>query len=335
MLRTRSPAIGAAATFIALSFVSGISSAQPGPGRGGFGLDARAQSKTYMFEEAGMEMPYCMYVSSKVDPDKPAPLIIALHGMGATPDIMCNATTIDLAEEGGYILAAPMGYNTTGWYGFPFGAGPGRGAAPGNGPGRGAPGAAPGGRGAPGAAPGGRAGAPGAAPGGRGAPGGGRGAPGGGRGGMFGGGDAPENLAELSEQDVMNVLAIMKDEYNIDEDRIYVTGHSMGGAGTFFMAGEHGDIWAAAAPVAPAAFTSEEERDAIVRKIAAADLPMMVVHGDADAVVPVATSRDQWVPAMQAEGIEVEYVEQPGIDHGPVITSSQEAIFDFFARHSK
>jgi predicted peptidase len=154
-------------------------------------------------------------------------------------------------------------------------------------------------------------------------------------GGMFGGGDAPENLAELSEQDVMNVLAIMRDEYTIDEDRIYVTGHSMGGAGTFFMAGEHGDIWAAAAPVAPAAFTSVEERDAIVKKIAAADLPMMVVHGDADAVVPVATSRDQWVPAMEAEGIEVEYVEQPGIDHGPIITTSQEAIFEFFGKHSK
>jgi predicted peptidase len=270
-----------------------------------------------MFEEAGQEMPYCMYVSSKVDPDEPAPLIIALHGMGAPPDIMCNATTIDLAEEGGYILAAPMGYNTTGWYGFPFGAGPGRGAAPG------ARGAAPAGRGAPGAAPG-------AAPGGRagGAP------PGGGRG-MFGGGDAPENLAELSEKDVMNVLAIMQEEFNVDEDRIYVTGHSMGGAGTFFMASEHADIWAAAAPVAPAAFTSEEEREAMVKKIAAADLPMMVVHGDADAVVPVATSRDQWVPSLRTAGVEVEYVEQPGIDHGPVITTSQADIFRFFGEHSK
>jgi len=316
-LRMKSHAAGMAAAALSLSLVTGICAAQPGQGRGGpggFGLDPRAESRTYMFEEADMEMPYCMYVSSKVDPDEPAPLIIALHGMGATPDIMCNATTIDLAEEGGYILAAPMGYNTTGWYGFPFGRGPGRGAAPGNGPGRGAtPANGPG----QGAAPGGRAG-------------GGRG-----MGAMFGGGDAPENLAELSEQDVMNVLAIMEAEYNVDQDRIYVTGHSMGGAGTFFMAAEHADIWAAAAPVAPAAFTSDEERDSIVKKIAAGDLPVMVVHGDADAVVPVATSRDLWVPAMEAQGIEVEYVEQPGIDHGPVITSSQQAIFEFFGQHSK
>lgn len=317
-LNPKSSAAGAAAALVSLTLMSGLASAQPGQGRGGpggFGIDPRAESKTYMFEEAGMEMPYCTYVSSKVKPDEPAPLVIALHGMGAPPDIMCNATTIELAEAGGYILAAPMGYNTTGWYGFPFGGGPGRGAAA-NGPGRGAPGAAPAGRGE--------------APGARGAPGGGRG-----MGAMFGGGNAPENLAELSEQDVMNVLAIMRDEYNINENRIYVTGHSMGGAGTFFMAGEHGDIWAAAAPVAPAAFTSAEERDAIIRNIAAAGLPVMVVHGDADAVVPVATSRDQWVPAMKAEGIEVEYVEQAGIDHGPVITTSQEAIFEFFGKHSK
>jgi poly(3-hydroxybutyrate) depolymerase len=306
MLRHFSRTVCAAAVLVTLSVVFGVSSAQPGPGRGGFGIDSRADSRTYMFEDAGEEMPYCMYVSSKVTPDEPAPLIIALHGMGAPPDIMCNATTIDLAEEGGYILAAPMGYNTTGWYGFPFGAGPGRGAAPANGPGRGA------------------------APAGRGRAGGGRGA-----GGPFGGGNAPENLAELSEDDVMNVLAIMRDEFNIDEDRIYVTGHSMGGAGTFFMAAEHSDIWAAAAPVAPAAFTSEEEREAMVQKIAAANLPVMVVHGDADAVVPVSTSRDQWVPSMRTAGVDVEYVEQPGIDHGPVITTSQAEIFRFFGEHSK
>ena len=294
----------------AIGATFGVSSAHAQPS-GGFRIDSRAESRTYMFEEADMEMPYCTYVSSRVSSDEPAPLIIALHGMGAPPDIMCNSATIDLAEEGGYILAAPMGYNTTGWYGFPFGRGPSRGAARGNGPGRGtAPANGPG----SGAVPGGRAG--------------------GGRG-MFGGGDAPENLAELSEQDVLNVLEIMQDEYKIDEDRIYVTGHSMGGAGTLFMAAEHSDIWAAAAPVAPAAFASSEDRDAIVKKIAAGDLPIMVVHGDADAVVPVAVSRDQWVPAMEAAGVDVEYVEQPGIDHGPVITSSQETIFEFFSKHSK
>ena len=134
----RSQFVGLGICF-SLTVFSAAALAQPGQG-GGFGIDPRAESRTYVFEGTGEELPYCVYKSSKVTPDKPAPLIIALHGMGATPDIMCNSTTIDLAEEGGYILAAPMGYTTMGWYGSPvisFGAPPGRGA----------PGAAPGGRG--------------------------------------------------------------------------------------------------------------------------------------------------------------------------------------------
>jgi hypothetical protein len=30
-----------------------------------------------------------------------------------------------------------------------------------------------------------------------------------------------------------------------------------------------------------------------------------------------------------------EFVLQPGIDHGPVITTSQKDVFDFFAAHKK
>src|SRR5262245_23453290 len=39
----------------------------------------------------------------------------------------------------------------------------------------------------------------------------------------------PANISELSEKDVMNVLGIARKEFNIDPDRIYLWGHSMGG----------------------------------------------------------------------------------------------------------
>jgi dipeptidyl aminopeptidase/acylaminoacyl peptidase len=61
----------------------------------------------------------------------------------------------------------------------------------------------------------------------------------------------------------------------------------------------------------------------------------MVVHGDMDEAVPVETSRDNWVPSMEALGIEHEYVELPGVTHGPVITASQPYIYEFFGQHSK
>jgi len=53
-----------------------------------------------------MDMPYCVYASSKIDADTPAPLIIALHGAGTGPQIMCNTTIVDQAEEHGYIVHA-------------------------------------------------------------------------------------------------------------------------------------------------------------------------------------------------------------------------------------
>ncbi len=76
---------------------------------------------------------------------------------------------------------------------------------------------------------------------------------------MFYNSDDPANLNELSEKDVMNVLDIVRKDYNIDENRIYLMGHSMGGAGTLHLGVKYGSIWAALAPIAPAAFGLEPE----------------------------------------------------------------------------
>jgi poly(3-hydroxybutyrate) depolymerase len=106
---------------IALSLLAPPASAQQGRGGAGgaFAMDPRVESRTYTFSDTGEEMSYCVFASSKVETDTAAPLIISLHGFGAGPQYMCNSTAVDYAEEGGYILAAPMGYNTSGWYGVP------------------------------------------------------------------------------------------------------------------------------------------------------------------------------------------------------------------------
>ena len=52
------------------------------------------------------------------------------------------------------------------------------------------------------------------------------------RGTKGGKGEDPENLGELSEKDVINVLGIVKKDYNVDPNRVYLMGHSMGGGGT-------------------------------------------------------------------------------------------------------
>ena len=267
-----------------------------GPARAGvrFSADPRAQIRTYHLDDANIDVPYCVFASSKVSRTSLAPLIVSLHGLGAGPQIMCNTTAVDLAQEGGYILVAPMGYSIAGWYGSPVINLRGR-RPPGSGSG-------------PDAAPTPDASTP--------------------------TGPSNQDIQKWSEEDVMNVLAVMRKEFNVDPKRIYLTGHSMGGAGTLFLASKHANLWAAVAPVAPASFMMNQNRAEVLRAIKHANLPILIVQGDADTVVAPANTR-MWVDTAKELGLNYEYVELPGIDHGPVITASQKDIYAFFARHTK
>ena len=62
----------------------------------------------------------------------------------------------------------------------------------------------------------------------------------------------PKNVGELSEKDVMNVLAITRRDVNVDPKRIYLMGHSMGGGGTWPLGLKSPQLWAGLAPIAPA-----------------------------------------------------------------------------------
>ncbi len=74
----------------------------------------------YWFEDAGEVMPYRVYVPEAYDGTKSFPLIVALHGSGGTGDVMItghNAQMKKLAEQHGYIVAAPLGYRRRASYG--------------------------------------------------------------------------------------------------------------------------------------------------------------------------------------------------------------------------
>jgi len=304
---TTAVAFAALAAWLTLSIPDTVQAQAPAGAKGkgkGFAQDPRAQTRTYHFEDTNEDLPYSLYVSSKVKKDQKAPLVVTLHGLGAPQTIMMGKTAVDLAEEAGYILVAPMGYNTGGWYGSPVGTGPGRGK------GKGAPPAAPD---APPAAT-----APTAAP--------------KGRFGGFGGGNQPANLRELSEKDTMNVIAMVRKEFKVDDKRIYIMGHSMGGAGALYLGSKYPKMFAAVAAEAPAAFW--QTRKETLQPMKDAKVPVMIVHGDIDEVVPV-TNTQAWVEIMKELKMNYEFVEQPGITHGPVIESGLKPIYEFFAKHKK
>jgi predicted peptidase len=105
---------------------------------------------------------------------------------------------------------------------------------------------------------------------------------------------------------VLELIDDLLERLPIDPDRLYVTGQSMGGAGTFGAVAARPDFFAAAVPVCG----GWDPADAPRMK----DVPMWVFHGDADTVVPVRYSREM-VAALREAGGSPKYSELGGVRH--------------------
>ena len=134
----------------------------------------------------------------------------------------------------------------------------------------------------------------------------------------------PPNRDALSEQDVLHVVDRAMAEFAVDPSRVVLWGHSMGGGGTYHIAARHPGRFASLAVVAPAPPPSREVLQAI------GDVPILVIHGDADDTVPVAGSRVT-VGTMRQLGMRHEYVEVPGGDHGRIIARDPAMVDRMFA----
>ena len=134
-------------------------------------------------------------------------------------------------------------------------------------------------------------------------------------------------IAQLSEQDVLQVLATVRSEYRIDENRIYLMGVSMGGGGTWTLANLHPEIWTAIAPMSAGVVPSEIDWERIRH------IPVIVSHGDADATVPVEHSRAM-VAKMRELGMTFEHGEIVGGGHR-IFRRPLAASLDFFAQHRR
>ena len=235
-------------------------------GQAARGASDRIQRRSYLFKETNETIEYDVFVSSKVDGKKKSPLVIALHGAGAPPATVIRPLA-DAAERGGYIVAAPMGYNLRGFYGA---------AGPGNTRGE------------------------------------------------------PENLGELSEKDVMNVLNLMRQEFNVDSNRIYIAGQSMGGGGAIYLGVKYKQTWAAIA-VSAASIPAQHQPD-VLETIKS--IPVILIHALDDQAVPIDRIRP-WAARMKTLRMTHEYHEIRQADHSDTIDKGAELIFNFFNKHSK
>lgn len=96
-------------------------------------------------------------------------------------------------------------------------------------------------------------------------------------------------------------------EYNVDKKRIYLTGLSMGGFGTFALAGKQPKRFAGAVPICGGGTFQQAK--------ALSKLPMWVFHGDADKVIPVDESKRMVKLINQRDGKNAKLTIYEGVGH--------------------
>lgn len=150
----------------------------------------------------------------------------------------------------------------------------------------------------------------------------------------------------IGEHDVLNVLSEVKRLYSIDENRIYLTGGSMGGAGTWWIGLSYPDRFAAIAPImGPTEFAfwnnpiSDDVprfRKFIIDKMSALslaenalNLPVFCNHGVLDDIVPVEQSR-KMVKRFSELRYDIKYIEHPNAAHGGFLPAMEYEIYDWF-----
>jgi len=104
------------------------------------------------------------------------------------------------------------------------------------------------------------------------------------------------------------LLAELQKKYRIDKSRIYLTGVSMGGGGTFDVAKRYPDTFAALAPLC--AWASDTHQICKLKST-----PVWTFHGTEDHVVPIAET-DEKVKALRNCGGNIRYTRLKGEGHG-------------------
>ncbi len=132
----------------------------------------------------------------------------------------------------------------------------------------------------------------------------------------------------IPEQDVFDMLADIKSRFNIDENRMYLTGLSMGGGGTLWIGLTRPDLWAAIAPVCPAP-------PAGVNDLAgnALNIPVHLFVGDRDGLLSTAQS---WKARFDSNNVKTEFIVYPGIAHNSWEYAYKDGfIFDWFSQFKR
>jgi predicted peptidase len=132
---------------------------------------------------------------------------------------------------------------------------------------------------------------------------------------------------ETMQLALVDLLDDVSSRYNMDEERVYLTGLSMGGYGAWALAARQPNRFAAVAPICGGG--KPEFAKAIGK------LPVWAFHGAKDDVVPVEASREM-VDALKAAGGEVRFTVYPDADHDSwTQTYENPELYDWLLSHTR
>lgn len=148
-------------------------------------------------------------------------------------------------------------------------------------------------------------------------------------------------------QRAMEALEIALRDFNGDPERVYVTGNSMGGYGTYYLAARYPGRFAALAPICggvrPPPWIRVPKAEQLIdladpyasmaRKLGRT--PVWIFHGAQDFLVPVEQSR-QMARALRESGGIVRYTEWPGVGHAAEQpTYAEPALFEWLLQQRR
>ena len=131
----------------------------------------------------------------------------------------------------------------------------------------------------------------------------------------------------LSEKDVINVLELVLNEYPVDRSNMFLTGHSMGSGGTWYLGAKYSAYWKALAPMSGPFLQETGYPWENIRR-----MPIFVSEG-VKATTSLEGSRllHNW---LERNGFKIEYKEV-NADHPGMVPLILPNVFDFFDKISK
>jgi poly(3-hydroxybutyrate) depolymerase len=130
-----------------------------------------------------------------------------------------------------------------------------------------------------------------------------------------------ERANELSEQDVINVLELVLAEYPIDRGAMFLTGHSMGSGGTWYIGGKYASYWRGLAPMSGPFVQESGYPWESVRPISS-----LVTEGTQTPSLDASRLLRDW---LSQNDFDAEYLEVDS-DHGGMVALVLPEVFDFF-----